>query len=92
MGDRQAMQVDISTLRDLVFAAMRKSPLARQVKDVVLEADQDSEGDDFIRVILKVTSLDLAKDSDLEALIETVEQTVGDLDDRFPSVRFADAA
>ena len=86
------MQADILTLKDRVFTATQKSPLAQHVKDVVLEADQDDEGGDFIRIILEVESLDKAKEADLEALIESIEKTVGDIDDRFPSVRFADAA
>jgi len=86
------MQADISILKDTVLAATRRSALAQRVKDVVLEADQDGEGDDFIRIVLEVQSLDKAKDADLEALIESIEKTVGDIDDRFPSVRFADAA
>jgi len=43
-------------------------------------------------VILEMKSFDGLSDADLAAVIEAIERAVGELDERYPSVRFADAA
>lgn len=86
------MKVDSSRLKARINAAIRHSGIRGRVKDVILEADQDNDGADFLRVTLEVRSLDDVSDTDLEALIESIERTIGDVDERYPSVRFADAA
>jgi hypothetical protein len=86
------MQADFSTLKKRVVEVMRKSLVGERVRDVLLEADRDDEGTDFLRITLEVRPLDGVSDADIEALVESIEKTVGDVDERFPSVRFADAA
>ena len=85
-------QADFSVLRQRVLDVARQSAVSKRIRDVVLDSDQDEEGEDFLRVILKMESLDGVSDADLQALAESIEAAVADVDERFASVRFADAA
>lgn len=85
-------QADFSELKKRVLEVTHDSPVGERIKNVILEADRDDDGSDFLRVILEVSSLDEVEDSDLVPVIESIETAILDVDDRFPSVRFADAA
>jgi hypothetical protein len=85
-------RTDLSALKDRVSEVAKKSAIAGGVTDIVLEADRDSDGADFLRIILKIKSLDRVNYKELAALTTSIEDAVGDIDERFPSVRFADAA
>jgi hypothetical protein len=86
------MQADVSVLRKRIIDLARTSVVGGRVKDVILETDQDDDGSEFLRVTLEVLPLDDVQDDELVALIESIESAVGEVDERFPSVRFADAA
>ena len=86
------MQTDLGTLKEKVLKAAQNSVIAPLVEDIVLETARDDEGADFLRVIIQVKNADKADDSDFEKLLESIEQAVGDVDERYPSVRFSDAA
>lgn len=85
------MQVDLDTLKQRVLETARRSPVGAQVEDVALEPGRDEEGTDFLRVFVQVKNIEHAADAEFEALLEAIERTVGDVDDRYPSVRFLDA-
>ncbi|GEM_PF-4919274 len=85
-------RMELSTLRDRVAEIAENAAIGDGVADIVLEADKDADGDDFLRVILKIRGLDRASYEDLASLVTSIETVVGDLDERFPSVRFAEAA
>jgi hypothetical protein len=85
-------QAEIPMLKKRVSEVARRSAIGKRLKDVVLEADRDEEGSDFLRVVVQVKTLDSVRDEDLEELIRSIENALSDLDERFPSVRFADAA
>ena len=86
------MQIDLDILKQRIIEATTQSSVATQVEQVTLEADTDEEGDDFLRVILQVKDFKNANEADFEALLEAIERAVGDIDERYPSVRFSDAA
>lgn len=86
------MQTDLSKLRSRVEEVAQRSALADRLDGVTLEADRDNEGSDFLRVIIELKQLDAVRDEDLVGLMDAVEEAVSALDDRFPSVRFAEAA
>ena len=86
------MQAELSTLKSRVVDLVRGSAVGERVGDVVLETDRYDDGGDFLRVILEMKSFDGLSDADLAAVIEAIERAVGELDERYPSVRFADAA
>jgi hypothetical protein len=85
-------QAEFSVLKKRVEDVTHDSPVGNRIKNIVIEADDDGTGSDFLRVILETAPLDEVKDSDLISVIESIETALLDLDDRFPSVRFADAA
>jgi hypothetical protein len=86
------MLADLAVLRERVLAAARSTDVGTQVADVTLEPAQDDDGADFLRVIVQVTDVEKGGDEAFEALLERIEGAVAELDERYPSVRFADAA
>ncbi len=86
------MQTDLETLRQVVIDTAKKSPVGEKVEDVVLEFDRYDEGGEFLRVMIRLKSADKADYPALAKLIEAIENAVGELDERYPSVRFPDAA
>jgi hypothetical protein len=82
----------ISELRDRIAGVARKSKVGGRVQDVQVEAEEDTPGADFLRVTLSMDHLDDLEVDDLEPLIRLIEDDVAKVDDRYPSVRFAEAA
>jgi hypothetical protein len=85
-------QTSLGEIRDRVAEVAKGSPVADRVDAITIEADRDNEGSDFLRVVVTLRDLNTVDDDNLERLIEAVENAVGVLDHRFPSVRFAEAA
>jgi hypothetical protein len=88
----KAMQTDLETLRQVVIDTAKKSPVGEKMERVDIESAQDSEGDEFLRVMIRLKNIDEADRPTLVTLIESIEDAVGELDERYPSVRFPDAA
>lgn len=86
------MQIDLATLKERVLETTSASAVGPQVEDVVLESGRDNEGSEFLRVIVQLKHGAGADDAELEALLEAIERAVGAVDERYPSVRFSDAA
>jgi predicted nucleic acid-binding OB-fold protein len=87
-----SMHAELSELKTRIVDVIKRSAVGKRVRDIVLEADRDYEGSDFLRVILEMESFDDVSDAAMEELVESIENAVGELDERYPSVRFADAA
>ncbi len=88
----EAMQTDLETLRKVVIDTAKKSPVGEKVEGVEIESDRYDESGDFLRVMIWLKSTDKADYPALAKLIEAIEDAVRELDDRYPSVRFPDAA
>lgn len=86
------MQIDLDTLKQRVLETVKQSTVGPRVENIVLEQDHDDEGIDFLRVVVLVKSMDKEKASDFEELLEAIEEKISTVDDRYPSVRFSDAA
>jgi len=86
------MKADLSELTPIVERVVRASPLSVRVKAIALEAGEDLDGVEFIRVMLSVTDPDGLKWHQIAPTVREIEDAVGDYDDRFPSIRFAEAA
>ena len=86
------MQVALPELKQKVLSVTRSSKLGDKIEDVILESDRDDYGADFLRITVQVKALDRTSDSEVENLMNSIERAVSALDERFPSVRFADAA
>lgn len=67
------------------------SRLPKGVKAVSVEPAENEEGDEYLLVTVQLSSADI-DDEALEMLLEDIEAEVAGLDDRYPSVRFMDAA
>lgn len=83
---------DLDTIKERVVGATRAAEAKVGITDITLQVDHDDDGDDFIRVIIEVKHSERATDADYEAWLEAIEKAVGEVDSRYPSVRFADAA
>lgn len=90
--DTAMKQANLVQLRDLIANIARESSLGERVRDVVVEAEGDSPGTEFLRVILEMNNLDGLRFDDIKPLLTTIEDAVARVDERFPSVRFAEAA
>ncbi len=82
---------DIDQLQRTVEQTVRSGPLAQAVGRVSVEPGSDAEGNEILRVLLVLTTSD-DQDEALETLLEQIETAVLAIDDRYPSVRFLDAA
>ena len=91
-AQEKAMQTELATLKELIIETARKSPVGEKVEGVDLEFDRDDDGVDFLRVMIHLKSFDEADYPALANLIEAIEDAVGEIDERYPSVRFPDAA
>ena len=85
-------QVDIADLRGRIEKISKSSALGARIRQVGVEAKTDAEGDAFLRVSLQLDHTDDLEWDSVEPLIRSIEDAVAAVDDRFPSVYFADAA
>lgn len=83
---------DLADLKALVAKVVQESSLGAHLKEVLLEFDNTSEGGDFFRVLVQLDTLNGVRDEDMEALTSSIENSVIDIDERFPSVRFTETA
>ena len=83
---------DLGTIRTRVSEIVAASKVARYVTNVALVPATDGDGDDYIRVEVALKSHDAVTDQELIHLIRAIEAAVDELDERFASVRFPDAA
>lgn len=65
--------------------------LDRSDNDVSVEPGQDLDGYDFVRILIRLPKRELT-DATLEELLESIEESVAQIDDRSVSVRFEEAA
>lgn len=85
-------RADIDLLKSTISDLVSRSPVARHATNVSLEADRYEITGDFLRVVVELDTLDGIRDNELIDLIEAIEDSVRQLDERYPSVHFLDAA
>jgi hypothetical protein len=83
---------DFSQLRGQIVRLARTSPVGDRIKGVEVEPGEDDTGGEFLRIVVQVRDLEDLKTEDVEPLVESIEDFVAQRDERFASVRFADAA
>jgi len=86
------MVENIVALEAIVREIAASSPVGDRVRTIELEPAEDDEGRPFLRVVFQIAELDDVSDDELTGLMEQIEDRLENVDDRFPSVRFADAA
>ncbi len=80
-------------LKRRVEAVTRKSNLASRIRQVEIEAEEDVQaGAAYLRVSLQLDHTDDLEWDKVEPLVRSIEESVAAIDERFPSVYFADAA
>ena len=83
---------DFSTLRDEIMELARQSSVGHRVRNVRVEATDDGLGGEFLSVKFEMADLNTLEPDEVEPLIKSIENAVAKTDERFPSVRFAEAA
>jgi hypothetical protein len=85
-------QVDSKSLKKLIFKLASAYEVGKALKQVDIASSAADDGEGTLRIILRVEDLEKANIADLEKLVGAVEDSLSGQDDRFPSVRFAEAA
>lgn len=85
------MIADLSSLKKKVTETVEAGSLADQVGAIDIESDIDRDELEFLRVVIALKAGGVA-DEELERLLEDVEKAISELDERYTSVRFLDAA
>ncbi len=83
---------EISELKRRVEAIAMKSNLAPRIRQVEIDSDEDPEGGPYLRVLLQLDHTDDLEWNEVEPLVRSIEDSVAAVDERFPSVYFADTA
>jgi hypothetical protein len=86
------MNATLEEIRQRVSGAMTNNELGTLVENVELQEDTDEFGMEFLRVIIKLKPTNRDIGSDLEHALSDIEDAIAPVDERYPSVRFLDAA
>lgn len=86
------MEASLDELRDRVRATAAASSLSDQVQEISLEPGSDDDGSEFLRILIELKRIEKAPQTELLLLLEAIEEEIAGLDDRYPSVRFSEAA
>ena len=76
---------------EAAISKLISSRLPKGTRAVKVEPAENDEGDEYLLVTVELASADI-DDEALEKLLEDIEAEVANLDERYPSVRFLDAA
>ena len=85
------MHADIEQIRGEVLPLARSRDVASSLDDIVVEADEDNLGFDFLRIQVKIAQGRHPSDEELIDLLQSIEQAVSQIDQRAVSVRFDEA-
>lgn len=86
------MSSTVEALENTVSDAIRGGGLAKDIRAVQVEPDTDAEGNEVLRVLIQMKRHRGDADEEMEQLLEKIESAILAIDDRYPSVRFLDAA
>lgn len=81
----------IADLTARVQALLERSALRDRVKGVAIE-QVDYDDDEVLRVTIRVAKPETVPTSEALELLRRIHDELSELDDRFPSIRFAEAA
>jgi hypothetical protein len=84
------MTAEPGTIQAAVSKLVRRR-LPKGVEGVGVEPAENEDGDEYLLVTVQLSSSEIGDDA-LERLLEDIEAEVARLDERYPSVRFLDAA
>ncbi|WP_156312034.1 hypothetical protein [Methylobacterium platani] len=81
---------DPDELRTIVSSIVSRSAHASLFNGADIDADNDSDDGDFIRIVIHFNNLDDLSEDDVDTIVSSIENAVIRKDDRFPSVRFSE--
>ena len=84
-------QAEIPELTRLIAALSKASSLGTRIRQVEVEPGEYEDGAPFLRVNLYFDHTDDLEWDIVEPLVTSIEDSVEEIDDRYPSVRLADA-
>ncbi len=85
-------QAEFPDITDRITALAKASALGHQIQQVEIEPSDLDDGTPYLAVRLTFDHTDDLKWHMMEPLIVGAERSLEGIDDRFPSVRLADAA
>jgi hypothetical protein len=85
-------QIEITELTQRIEAIGKAFALAQRLKQVQVEPADDGAGNSYLRVILRMDDPDTLTWDAVKPLVNAIEDDVLEIDDRFPTVYFPDAA
>ena len=83
---------DFSTVTSKVRETIDGSVLAPQIVGVSVDENTDEGGGEFLRIFLTFRNLKALDFDRIEDFVRQIENSVAEVDDRFASVRLAEAA
>jgi hypothetical protein len=84
--------MDLEQIKDRIASIARSGGIGELIQDVEVEVDHDEDDTDFLDVVITLKPTKKNVDAELIKTIERVEDAVAEIDPRYPSVRFLDAA
>lgn len=85
--------MDMRELEEQAISSARAGPLGDLIEHVRVSPAQLGDDDlDFLRVEVRLKRVGRPEHAALLATLERIERDLSELDDRYPSVRFLDAA
>ncbi|OYW35817.1 MAG: hypothetical protein B7Z42_13730 [Brevundimonas sp. 12-68-7] len=85
-------QATFSEVTEKVRETVFRSPLADRLSGISVDENDDELGGEFLRVVLEVKGLNTFKLDQMTPLVQSIEDAVAEIDERFASVRLAEAA
>jgi hypothetical protein len=80
-----------NALRDLIEQKAGEVGITTLKSVEIADASSD-DGEAYLRIVLRIDELKKTPLPELRRLIEAIEASLSEVDDRYPSVRFAEAA
>lgn len=79
-------------LRTRIIDVLREGPMAARLQNVLVSSQDYGDDDTVVRVIIFVSDADELRREEAREVRRAVRALVEETDDRFPSVRFSEAA
>jgi hypothetical protein len=86
------MKTDLGLLEERVKTTLKDVAFKSDIRDYHVEEGQDDDGIEFLRVIFDLSDDADIPDEKLNEFAQEIEKTLGEVDERFASVRFSEAA
>jgi hypothetical protein len=83
---------DIGELGTRVSNVIQNSLFGDRISKVSVEAGNDDEGSEFLRVFLHFKTTPNLRWQNFQIVVRAIEDELAAIDERFPSVRIAEAA